>query len=174
MVQITAFLGAIALLPSSLRVLATPTPGDCGQDYPTPISKRTAQEVIAQLNLTVNDEKGYYIQTFQDPGVVPGTNRSLSTAIYYLLEGSEGDSYWHKIDAVEVWHHYAGAPLTLSLSHDDGTPVRVVTLGPDVFAGQQPQYAIERWEWQSARSLGDWTLVGTTGEETFIVLCGVS
>jgi predicted cupin superfamily sugar epimerase len=36
-------------------------------------------------------------------------------------------------------------------------------LGPDVFAGQQPQVAIGKWEWQRAKSLGAWTLVGTTG-----------
>ena len=42
-------------------------------------------------------------------------------------------------------------------------PARAVKLGPDIFAGEQPQYVIARWEWQRVRSLGDWTLVGTTG-----------
>ncbi|KAL2136968.1 hypothetical protein VTI74DRAFT_11150 [Chaetomium olivicolor] len=132
-----------------------------------PINRRTAQEVIAQLNLIPNVEKGYYVETFRDTiNVATAKNstpaRSASTAIYYLLEGSAGFSRWHRVDAVEVWHYYAGAPLTLSLSRDDGSPVRQVTLGPDVFAGQQPQVAIAKWEWQRARSLGDWTLVGTT------------
>jgi predicted cupin superfamily sugar epimerase len=123
---------------------------------------------MAQLNLIPNVEKGYYVESFRDADNVTTTSggtpdRTASTAIYYLLEGSEGFSRWHRVDAVEVWHYYAGAPLTLSLAKDDGSPVRVVTLGPDVFDGQQPQVAIAKWEWQQARSLGAWTLVGTTG-----------
>ena len=137
--------------------------------HPIPMSKRTAQEVIIQLNLTPSTEKGYYVETFRDTDNVTEINggspdRAASTAIYYLLEGSEGFSNWHRVDAVEVWHYYAGAPLTLSLALDDGTPVREVKLGPDVFDGQQPQVPIAKWEWQRARSCGVWTLVGTTGE----------
>lgn len=150
----------------------------------------TAADVIAALNLTANPEKGYYAQTFSDPtnvtftavtsgsngsAVVPyETTRAASTAIYYLLEGADGDSLWHRIDAVEVWHYYAGAPLRLRLSYnddDDGDSSggdsaagEEAVLGPDVVGGQRPQVVIGRWQWQSARSLGDWTLVGTTGE----------
>ena len=134
----------------------------------------TAQEVIAKLNLTANPEKGYFIQTFQDPdnATIPAGNgtatsqRSFSTAIYYLLEGCDGDSLWHRVDAVEVWHYYAGAPLTLSLSYDDGIPPVKKVLGPDIFSEdeQRPQVAIGKFQWQSARSHGNWTLVGTTGE----------
>ncbi|KAK8073634.1 hypothetical protein PG994_004533 [Apiospora phragmitis] len=133
---------------------------------------RSAQEVIAKLNLTANPEKGYYVESFRDPdnATIPAANgtttsyRSFSTAIYYLLEGRAGDSIWHRVDAVEVWHHYAGAALTLTLSYDDGKPVTKKVLGPDIFAGdgQRPQVAIGKFQWQSARSHGDWTLVGTT------------
>ena len=94
-------------------------------------------------------------------------DRAASTAIYYLLEASEGFSNWHRVDAVEVWHYYAGAPLTLELALDDGSPVREVKLGPDVFDGQQPQVPIPKWEWQRARSWRAWTLVGATGEFRF-------
>ncbi|KAK3319034.1 DUF985 domain protein [Apodospora peruviana] len=166
MVQLTTLIfGTLALLGLAT---ATPAPGPPGQ-HPVPINQRTAQEVISKLNLIPNIEKGYYIETFRDEALVPGTNRSYSTAIYYLLESKVGQSVWHRVDAVEVWHYYAGAPLTLSLSHDNGSPTRVITLGPDVFAGQQPQYAIDAWEWQSARSLGSWTLVGTTVAPGFVV-----
>ena len=143
---------------------ATPSSDAPASASPVPIGDRSAQELIAQLNLTANDEKGYYVQTFEDPYTLPGLNRSASTAIYYLLEGRDGQSVWHSVDHAEVWHHYAGSPLVLSLSLDDGQPPRTVTLGPDVFDCQQPQYAIAAHEWQSARSLGNWTLVGTTGE----------
>lgn len=145
---------------------------DCGgPGGGKPIGKRTAQEVIAQLGLAANPEHGYFRETFRDELTVQtmtanGTSvaRSASTAIYYLLEGAVGHSLWHRIDAAEVWHWYAGAPLTLQLSRDDGAGVRDVVLGPDVFAGQQPHVVIGSWEWQRARSHGDWTLVGTTGE----------
>ena len=137
-----------------------------------PINNRTAQEIITLLNLTPNIERGYFVETFRDSinvttniTTLENGSRSASTAIYYLLEGTEGNSRWHRVDAVEVWHYYAGAPLVLSLARDDGSPVREVTLGPDVFdGGQRPQVVVGSWEWQRARSLGDWTLVGTTGE----------
>ncbi|KAI1096608.1 RmlC-like cupin domain-containing protein [Rostrohypoxylon terebratum] len=140
-----------------------------------PIDQRNAAEVVAQLNLIPNDEKGYYVQTFEDPETVIRTaangnqsTRSASTEIYYLLEGSSGNSYWHRVDAVEVWHYYAGAPLTLSLSENDGKPLVKKLLGPDVFNGQQPQIAIPKGTWQSALSHGEWTLVGTTVAPGFI------
>ena len=129
-----------------------------------PIANRSAQEVIRQLGLTANPEKGYFAETFRDPLAFNAT-RSASTAIYYLLEGSAGNSLWHRVDAVEVWHYYAGAPLTVSLSWNNGTGVRQQTLGPDIFKpNTSPQVVIKAWEWQRVRSLGDWTLVGTTGE----------
>ncbi len=144
---------------------------------PTPAAApHTAQEVVELLGLTPSNEKGYFLETFRDEALVPGTNRSMSTAIYYLLEGSEGFSNWHRVlDAAEVWHWYAGAPLSLYLSLDDGQPIREHVLGPDVFAfvgnsssddqkQQRPQAIVAKNEWQRARSWGDWTLVGTTGK----------
>ncbi|KAG7291336.1 hypothetical protein NEMBOFW57_001351 [Staphylotrichum longicolle] len=134
-----------------------------------PIGKRTAKEVIDKLGLAANPEKGYFKETFRDSLLINTGNgtRSASTAIYYLLEGSAGESLWHRIDAAEVWQYYAGAPLTLSLSQNDGKGVRKVVLGPDVFKGQQPQVVIGSWEWQSAKSEGAWTLVGTTVAPAF-------
>jgi uncharacterized protein len=69
-------------------------------------------------------------------------------------------------DATEVWHHYAGAPLTLSLSADGRTVVDHI-MGPDVLAGQVPHVVMAPGVWQSARSLGDWTLCGCTVAPAF-------
>ena len=162
-----------AFTAGTLCVAAPPPPKGLGGPHPPssiPINKRTAQEIVTKLNLIPNVERGYFVETFRDTdNVTSATNadRSASTAIYYLLEGSDRHSRWHRVDAVEVWHYYAGAPLTLSLSHDDGSPAREVKLGPDVFNGETPQVAVGRWEWQRARSHGDWTLVGTTGKYYF-------
>lgn len=94
---------------------------------------RTAKEVIAALNLAPHPEKGYFIETFRDAHTLPD-KRSHGTCIYYLLEGESGLSHWHRVlDATEVWHYYAGAPLRLSLSWDDGKPVRDVVLGSDLW-----------------------------------------
>ncbi|KAL7629084.1 hypothetical protein AAE478_000602 [Parahypoxylon ruwenzoriense] len=127
----------------------------------------SAQEVISALNLKPHPEKGYFIETFRDPQT-SSDGRSNSTCIYYLLEGESGLSHWHRVlDAVEVWHYYAGAPLRLSLSWDDGKPVRDVVLGNDILKGEKPQIVVQRGEWQHAQSLGAWTLVGCSVAPAF-------
>lgn len=121
----------------------------------------SAQQVIKELGLVPNVEGGYFRETFRDTAVTG--NRPLSTAIYYLLEASAGESLWHRVDASEVWHYYAGAPLSLYISQNDGLPMREEVLGPDILRGQRPQVVISTNEWQKAKSHGEWTLVGTTG-----------
>jgi predicted cupin superfamily sugar epimerase len=122
----------------------------------------SAQDVVKQLQLEPNPEKGYYRQTFEDTALTTG-NRSASTAIYYLLEGSVGSSYWHRVtDAVEIWHYYAGCTMKLELSWNNGTATQAQILGNDIFKNQTPQVVIEKGQWQRATSLGNWTLVGTT------------
>lgn len=134
-------------------------------------SNLTAQHVIGQLGMAASEEKGYYVETFRDP-VTDANNRSVSTAIYYLLEGATGRSSWHRLDAAEVWHYYGGAPLSLFLSFDDGQPIAEKVLGPDFTNGQSPQIVIQTHEWQQALSHGDWTLVGTTGKYLFFLWSG--
>ncbi len=118
----------------------------------------TADEIIAALQLAPHPEGGWYRETFRDAGGAP---RGHSTAIYFLLKAGDA-SHWHRVtDASEVWHHYAGAPLKLSISDGEG-PAVDHTLGPDLAAGERPQAVVPPNAWQSARSLGDWTLVGCT------------
>lgn len=118
----------------------------------------TAQEIIDILELERHPEGGWYVQTFRDAEEQNG--RAHSTAIYYLLEGGDR-SHWHTVDAVEIWHYHAGAALELNLS-DDAILARTLVLGTDLAAGQRPQGLVRKGEWQSARSLGDWTLVSCT------------
>lgn len=123
-----------------------------------------AAEVARRLDLAPHPEGGWYRETFRDDE--PGDARGHSTAIYYLL--GEGDrSHWHRVDAVEVWHHYAGAPLQLSLSAD-GRAVAHHRLGSDILEGEAPQLVVPRRHWQSAVSLGAWTLVGCTVAPGFV------
>ncbi|HEX7883303.1 MAG TPA: cupin domain-containing protein [Afipia sp.] len=118
----------------------------------------TARDVIAQLNLKPHPEGGHYRETFRDPHTIDG-GRAASTAIYFLLARDER-SHWHRVDAVEVWHHYAGHALTLRIADSNGE--RTIRLGSDLSAGEQPQTIVPAHAWQAAESTGDWTLVGCT------------
>ncbi len=117
----------------------------------------TAAEVVRLLDLKPHPEGGHYRETFRDAREVDG--RSASTAVYFLLARGER-SHWHCIDAVEVWHYYAGAPLALSVADAGGTTI--IRLGPDLAAGERPQTAVPAGAWQAAESLGAWTLAGCT------------
>lgn len=117
----------------------------------------TAADVIALLDLKPHPEGGHYRETFRDPREVGG--RSVGTAIYFLLAAGER-SHWHRVDASEIWHWHAGAPLVLDVS--DGETSETMMLGADLLAGQRPQGVVPARAWQAARSLGDWTLVTCT------------
>jgi uncharacterized protein len=119
----------------------------------------SAAEMIRLLELEPHPEGGHYRQTFRDARMVDG--RATSTAIYFLLARGER-SHWHRVDAVEVWHHYAGAPIELEIATSAQGPVERLTLGPDIAAGERPQAIVPVHAWQAARSLGEWTLVGCT------------
>jgi predicted cupin superfamily sugar epimerase len=96
-------------------------------------SRPTAAEIIARLQLTPHPEGGHFRETFRDSHC-DADGRSASTAIYFLLARGER-SHWHRVDAAEVWHYYAG---------------------------DTPQAIVPARAWQAAESNGDWTLVGCT------------
>jgi uncharacterized protein len=121
-------------------------------------AKLSAQDVIRLLDLKPHPEGGHFRESFRDARQVDG--RAASTAIYFLLARGER-SHWHRVDAVEVWHWYAGAALALEISPTTGHLERVL-LGCDLNVGQRPQAAVPAHAWQAAQSLGDWTLVGCT------------
>ena len=118
----------------------------------------TAADVIRLLDLRPHPEGGHFRETFRDSHTV-GDDRAASTAIYFLLARGER-SHWHRVDAVEVWHYHTGAPLRLEIA--DGTQRIALTLGADLAAGERPQGVVPTGAWQTAASLGDWTLVGCT------------
>lgn len=119
--------------------------------------------IIAQLKLQPHPEGGFYREIYRDEPASGG--RGHMTSIYYLLAAGDR-SHWHRVDAVEIWHWYAGDALTLSLSEDAKVTEESI-LGNDLTAGQSPQIIIPAGVWQSAWSLGDWTLVGCTVAPAF-------
>lgn len=117
-----------------------------------------AQDIIKALDLAPHPEGGWFRETFRDAA---GSPRGHSTAIYYLLEAGDV-SHWHRVlDAVEVWHWYGGGPLALTIS-PDGHDAEAFRLGPELAAGQRPQAIVPAGHWQTAESLGAWTLCGCT------------
>ena len=139
----------------------------------------TADDVIRLLDLKPHPEGGHFRETFRDLPTTPpqrgrkiknpppqagearvGVARAASTAIYFLLARGER-SHWHRVDAAEIWHWHAGAPLELDIACASGRRERV-TLGNDLAAGERPQGIVPAHAWQSAQTLGDWTLVGCT------------
>jgi uncharacterized protein len=125
----------------------------------TPSSSMTASDIKTLLGMQPHPEGGSYVQTFRD-SATDAEGRPHSTCIYFLLDTGE-TSHWHRVDAVETWHWYAGAPLVLSLS-PDGHDAEAHRLGPNLKVGERPQIIVPKHWWQSATSLGAWTLVGCT------------
>ncbi len=122
-----------------------------------------AEAIIATLGLEPHPEGGWFAETWRAPAG-PG-EREAGTAIYFLLREGES-SAWHRVDAAEIWHHYAGSPLELS-TWTPGAAVRARVLGSNLSDGERPQWVVAANEWQSARTLGSFTLVGCTVSPAF-------
>lgn len=116
----------------------------------------TADEIIETLKMQKHPEGGWYAETWraENPG------RASGTCIYFLLKADQS-SHWHRVDAAEIWHYYAGAPLRLRLAQSEHGPVEEHTLTPNLAAGR-PQVIVPAEWWQAAETLGDYTLVGCT------------
>ena len=128
---------------------------------------QSAEQIIRQLGLEPHPEGGHFRETWRASS--PAGSRASGTAIYYLLREAEV-SHWHRVDAAEIWHWYAGSPLELSLS-PDGAAMEHHLLGNRLDAGEAPQVIVPENCWQSARSLGAWTLAGCTVSPAFEFNC---
>jgi len=120
------------------------------------MTDQTATRIIETLNLQRHPEGGWFAETWRAD--TPG--RASGTCIYFLLTEGEA-SHWHRVDATEIWHYHAGAPLVLSLSETETGPARDHLLTPDLAQGR-PQLIVPEQHWQAARSTGAHTLVSCT------------
>lgn len=133
----------------------------------------TADELIRLLRLEpLPREGGWYRETYRSALTLPASvlglshraARSAGTAIYYLLT-PDTCSALHRLPTDEVFHFYLGDPvemLQLGPRAEDGG--RIVTLGPDLLAGQQVQAVVPAGVWQGRRlrTGGAFALMGTT------------
>uniref|UniRef100_A0A914WRW7 DUF985 domain-containing protein n=1 Tax=Plectus sambesii TaxID=2011161 RepID=A0A914WRW7_9BILA len=115
--------------------------------------------IIKTFRMKPNPEGGWYAESYRDDSYKE--SRGRSSAIYFLLT-KDNSSRWHRLkDSVEIWHFYAGSPVLLQMNPDGGDVVKK-RLGPNLPTGERPQVAVPAGWWQTAESLGDWTLVGCT------------
>lgn len=111
--------------------------------------------LINHLGMQAHPEGGHYVETYRD---VPASgSRGTVTCIHFLLQAGEVSS-WHRIDATEIWHFAAGDPLVLTLSAN-GHDCEAHHLGADLKAGQHLHFVLPPHCWQTAETLGRWTLM---------------
>ena len=125
----------------------------------------TAEEIKALLNLEPHPvEGGSYRRTYTSSGNVtlPRGVRAQGTAIYYLLE-AETFSEMHMLASDEIFHFYLGDPVEMLQLHPDGRSA-LLTLGPDLRAGQNVQLVVPAGAWQGTRLVegGKVALLGCT------------
>lgn len=141
-----------------------PPPASSGRAGRASIRVVDADAIIRALGLRRHPEGGWYAETWRH--VEPGGARGAGSAIYFLLRAGER-SHWHRVDAAEAWHFYAGDPLEVSIAETDAGPATRHRLGPGIAAGERPQVVVPAGAWQAARPLGRWTLVGCTVSPAF-------
>jgi predicted cupin superfamily sugar epimerase len=120
----------------------------------------SAVEIISALGLEpLPIEGGFYRQTHHD---------SVSSAIYFLITPDEF-SAMHRLSGPELWHFYAGDPVSMLLLSPDGE-VDEPVLGIDLLFGQRPQVMVGAGVYMGASTTGTWSLLGTTMAPPFTAI----
>lgn len=120
----------------------------------------SAAELVKSLGLGAHPEGGWFREIFRSAQTVATARgpRAALTCIDYLLEAGQV-SRWHVVSSDEIWHFHGGAPLELLTFRPTDGEFSLRRLGPPA-PDQHPTGIVRAGEWQAARSLGEWTLVG--------------
>jgi len=123
---------------------------------------------ILNLDLKAHPEGGYYQEVYRSDEIIPKNalherfngERSLSTSIYYLLEGNQFSAF-HKIKSDEIWHFYDGSSVRLVLISNNG---KLIELNLGINNNEDPQVIIPKNTWFAAYPLDkeSYSLVGCT------------
>ncbi len=135
-----------------------------------------AKQYINQLQLKAHPEGGYYKRTYQSTLHLPqqqlpisfNGNRLAASAIYFLLT-SDSFSAFHKLQADELWHFYAGNTVTLFLISSNGD-LNTLQLGNPIQSPKaQFQILVPPQTWFAAAVLEEnsYALVGCTLSPAF-------
>lgn len=130
----------------------------------------SAADYVEQLKLQPHPEGGFYTRTYESEEHIPaaalparfGANRLISTAIYFLLEGTDYSAF-HRIKSDELWHFYAGGGLHIYVIHPDGRG-EILLLGSDLDNGYRFQQLVKAGCWFASRPANkkSFALVGCT------------
>jgi len=129
----------------------------------------TPEEIVVALGLQPHPlEGGYFRETYQSRQRIPGEDRPFATAIYYLLT-PKTFSRMHRLPTDEIFHFYLGDPVEQLQLRPNGD-AEIVTLGPNLIAGQRPQVIVPGGVWTGARLArgGRCALLGTTMAPGFL------
>jgi predicted cupin superfamily sugar epimerase len=122
-----------------------------------------AAEIVEALGMRPHPEGGWYVETYRDQ--LGESERGTCTAICFLLEAGQR-SHWHRIDATELWLWHDGAPLRLEIATAGRR--ETIRLGRDLANGERPQAIVPPKAWQSAETLGAWTLLSCVVAPAFL------
>ena len=126
------------------------------------------EDIVKKLNLQPHPEGGYYAETFRSDIDLTcdfisdrDNKRSASTCIYFLVTPGKC-SRLHRIKSDEVWHFYAGGPLTVVELVDN--TVRKTVLGQNILHDNHVlQHVVKRDTWFGCYNKDtEFSLVGCT------------
>jgi predicted cupin superfamily sugar epimerase len=118
---------------------------------------KSAQYWVDKLQLIAHPEGGYYRETYRAELSIPREAlpagftgpRLVSTAIYFLLEGNNFSAF-HRLRSDELWHFYAGSPITVHVIEPDGG-YSEIQLGGGPDAGEILQAVVKAGRWFASR-----------------------
>jgi predicted cupin superfamily sugar epimerase len=145
---------------------------------------------IQRLNLSKHPEGGYYRETYRDDRIIEldiqkrkeqenkdgkfkssssTSARSISSTIYYLLDGGQISALHRLRSADEIWHFYAGSSLTIYILEEGSKKLGEFRLGNNIQDGDMFQLIVRRGSWFGAtvNDPSSYSLVGCTVSPAF-------
>jgi predicted cupin superfamily sugar epimerase len=140
-------------------------------------NRKNASFWIEKLQLSQHPEGGFYRETYHSDFVINfatkrelrsqndrAASRSISSTIYYLLEGDQKSMFHRMKYSDEIWHFYTGSSLTLYVIDEITRSISELKLGTEPEKGELFQILIKRGSWFGAivNDLTSYALVGCT------------
>lgn len=131
---------------------------------------KPAQYWVDKYQMQAHPEGGYFTETYRSAERIPHNalpsrfsgDRSFGTGIYFLLENHHFSAF-HRIQADEMWHFYAGGPLHVYVIHIDGR-LEIIKLGANPDNNEVFQAVVPAGTWFGSKPAAesDYSLVGCT------------
>jgi predicted cupin superfamily sugar epimerase len=143
----------------------------------TSVKGRNSRYWIKKLQLSQHPEGGFYRETYRADVAInlftetgnsrqkdSAKGRSISSTIYYLLEGDQKSVFHRMKNSDEIWHFYTGSSLTIFMINEITRGISELKLGDSPKRGELFQIHIKRGSWFGAivNELSSYALVGCT------------